>query len=231
MSLRPPAAGDQDGGVYTVIHEVHEIPDLLSSAATADGVYTVIDEPTPMPGADPAPSPFQSPAPTPASTTSGTTQLALTSREWQEQLSRFQGVLRRLNAGHGMGVVQYVQTFGRLGSLNEGFGDAVFAGMIRIWQTYPFQYRMGHLQSLRVGWFLLPEPFSRAAALMEPMPLGERRTRAQWYPAFFSESWDVQYLEMACLHILIVGCRPWRVHRDRMFSSVPIMAIMMERAS
>ena len=84
-----------------------------------------------------------------------------------DQLGRYLAMLRKLNGGRRYGVEQWIQTFGRL-SDEHPYGCSVLNGMVNIWPEYPHRRAFESYQTLFVGWFLKPEPFSKKQAQLPP---------------------------------------------------------------
>ena len=97
----------------------------------------------------------------------------------------------------------------RYGTLSEDcpFGERVWDGLQQEFTGYRFSYLMTGRRFL--GWFRCPSAFSQhnAGRGVEP---GD----SVWYPAVFCDMND-EHVCMACLHIILVQCRPWKVHRTR----------------
>ena len=147
--------------------------------------------------------------------------VSLTSAEFVAQQHAYADLVRRLNAGHSYGVEQYIETFGLINSTQranhpygDGWGKDVWSGMGVLQQRYLHMHRM---VGRRVhGWFLLPRPFSQAQA---GLPASEDEPGIeQYYPALFGIVPDSKSYYMACLHILLVNCRPWWVHHSRVMN-------------
>ena len=144
--------------------------------------------------------------------------VSLTSAEFVAQQHAYADLVRRLNAGHSYGVVQYIERFGLINSTQranhpygDGWGKDVWSGMGVLQQRYVHMHKMGG--RLVHGWFLLPRPFSQAQA---GLPASEDEPGIeQYYPALFGIFPDSMCYYMACLHILLVNCKPWWVHHSR----------------
>ena len=112
------------------------------------------------------------------------------------------------------GRYSYMEYFARFGLLRQGdFGRSIFVGMCQIWQTYRWNYRFRCVGTIYMGWFALPQPFSKAEA-ERPMQVAV----AEWYPCFF-QYYNEQCLEMgaqmACLNLVELNSKPWWVHYSR----------------
>ena len=71
-----------------------------------------------------------------------------------------------LNGGGHYGVTRWVQTFGRLGSpwTQQWFGQGVFTGRRRVFESYIHKHKLQHYAHIAVGWFCVPRPFSKRQA-------------------------------------------------------------------
>ena len=71
-----------------------------------------------------------------------------------------------------------------------------------------------------LGWFLCPTAFSQENA-GRPAEPGD----SVWYPAVFCDVYwsDGEYVYMACLHIILIQCKAWKVHRTRIIIVVEMM--------
>jgi hypothetical protein len=144
--------------------------------------------------------------------------VALTSAEFVAQQHAYADLVRRLNAGHSYEVGQYIERFGLINSTQranlpygDGWGKDVWSGMGVLQQRYVHMQKMSG--RLVHGWFLLPRPFSQAQA---GLPASEDEPgSAQYYPALFAIFPNSMLYRMACLHILLVNCKPWWVHDSR----------------
>ena len=147
--------------------------------------------------------------------------VSLTSAEFVAQQHAYADLVRRLNAGHSYGVEQYIERFGLINSTQranlpygDGWGKDVWSGMGVLQQRYVHMHKMGG--RLVHGWFLLPRPFSQAQA---GLPAYEDEPGIeQYYPALFGIFPDSMCYYMACLHILLVNCKPWWVHHSRVMN-------------
>jgi hypothetical protein len=147
--------------------------------------------------------------------------VSLTSAEFVAQQHAYADLVRRLNAGHSYGVEQYIERFGLINSTQranlpygDGWGKDVWSGMGVLQQRYVHMHKMGG--RLVHGWFLLPRPFSQAQA---GLPASEDEPGIeQYYPALFGIFPDSMCYYMACLHILLVNCKPWWVHHSRVMN-------------
>ena len=118
---------------------------------------------------------------------------------------------------------RYIAMFGIPGDDRATmFGDHVWHGMHRLLSEYVYQYRFQGGR-LYLGWFRCPHHFSAGNARLPASP--EDR---QYYPAVFV-IWDDDddEVEMACEAILLQGSRPWRVHRSRVWASMPLEEVML----
>ena len=108
----------------------------------------------------------------------------------------------------------------RYGTLSEQcpFGERVWDGLQQDFLVYKFAYCMTGRRYL--GWFQCPHVFSQANA-GRPVEPGDR----VWYPAVFCDVYwsDGEYVYMACLHIILVQCRVWKVHRSRMAQQIEMV--------
>ena len=86
---------------------------------------------------------------------------------YQSQLKRYLAMLQQLNAGHSYGVEKWTKTIGPLSDTHH-FGDSVFNGMVNIWPAYLHRLKLESYQTLFVGWFRCPEPFSKQRAQRPP---------------------------------------------------------------
>ena len=84
-----------------------------------------------------------------------------------DQLRRYEAMLKKLNAGHRYGVDRWIQTFGSF-SEEHPYGASVLRGMVNIWPEYPHRHILERYQTLFVGWFLCPVPFSKKQAQLPP---------------------------------------------------------------
>jgi len=112
---------------------------------------------------------------------------------------------------------RYISTFGFIDESWAGFGSDLWLGMHRLLAQYT-SYRRS-FQPTHLGWFVLPVPFSKYQA-------GRPRTEdaagpATYYPAFF-QVYGSDGCYMACLHILWVGCKSWRVDPSRMVNAIAL---------
>ena len=92
------------------------------------------------------------------------------------------------------------------------WGDRVFQGLHQDLVRYPHLHRFNGMR-ICYGHFILPEPFSRAAAYTPRRPDEQR-----FYPAVFALAAGPDQdmlIEMACFAIILGGSRPWTVHRSR----------------
>ena len=112
----------------------------------------------------------------------------------------------------GFDVHSYTSLYGTL-SEQCPFGDRVWAGLRADFSCYRYAYQMHGCR--RLDWFLCPRNFSRANAGRPVVP-GD----SVWYPAVFCDWGEQEHVQMACLQIVLVGCRPWRVHRSRLARSI-----------
>ena len=105
----------------------------------------------------------------------------------------------------------------RYGTLSEvcPFGERLWDGLQQDFVGYRFTYLMSGRRFL--GWFRCPSAFSQhnAGRGVEP---GD----SVWYPAVFCDMND-EHVFMACLHIILVQCRPWKVHRTRMAHQIEMV--------
>ena len=143
--------------------------------------------------------------------------VTLTWAEFTAQKCAYAALVQRLNVGHSYGMLRYIESFGLINTIQganhpsgDGWGKDVWSGMGVLEQRYVHLHRMGG--RLVHGWFLLPRPFSRRragehASTDEPGP-------AQYYPALFA-IFPGEHFRMACLHILLMNCKPWWVHESR----------------
>jgi hypothetical protein len=108
----------------------------------------------------------------------------------------------------------------RYGTLSETcpFGERVWDGLHQDFIGYRFSDHMTGRRFL--GWFLCPTAFSQENA-GRPAEPGD----SVWYPAVFCDVYwsDGEYVYMACLHIILMQCRPWKVHRTRIIIVVEMM--------
>ena len=104
------------------------------------------------------------------------------------------------------GVQNYTALYGTL-SEQSPFGDRVWAGLAKDFLLYQYAYQMTGRRYM--GWFLCPRSFSRAHA-GQPRVVGD----SEWYPAVFCGNKN-EVMQMACLHIVLIGCRIWWVDSDR----------------
>lgn len=144
--------------------------------------------------------------------------VALTTAEYVDQQRGYADLVRRLNAGRSYGVGQYIQRFGLINSTQranhpygDGWGKDVWNGMGFLQQRYSHMHKMGG--RLVHGWFLLPRPFSQAQGGLPACT--DEPGSAQYYPALFAIFPNSMLYRMACLHILLVNCKPWWVHDSR----------------
>jgi len=117
---------------------------------------------------------------------------------------------------------QYIATFGLVldEASHNGFGEDLWNGMYRLLDRYR---RRSSFTPTHLGWFLLPRPFSKQQA-ERPMTEDEFG-ETSYYPAFFHvyvNGYGHETAQMACLHILWVGCRGWWIHGSRMTNAVAI---------
>ena len=136
----------------------------------------------------------------------------LSRAEWQQQVVRVDGVLARANIRGTFSAQSYVARYGEVGPGRNAFGDDVWRGLQMQFRNYPFASRYAGYP-MHLGWFLLPEPFSRAGAATAPSQ--RELLHPRWYPAVFGGYVTDGALQMSCLNIVVMGSRPWWVHRDR----------------
>ena len=141
----------------------------------------------------------------------------LTTGEWEEQSHRIHGVggvLERANLRSDSFTTEaYVRQFGLVARGRNEYGNAWWRGMMVQYQIYPYQYRF---QGCRVwlGWFMLPPVPGQAQS--QVAPTATEMMAPRWFPAFFAgSSEDDAQLQMSCLHIVVIGCKPWWVGRRR----------------
>ena len=130
-----------------------------------------------------------------------------------DQRVRYMAIRETLNAGHAFGVEGWIIRFGRM-TQEAPWGDNVWAGMLALYRSnYRHQWRMGSV--LFFAWFLKPFEFSQRNSRLPPGP-----SDTEWYPAIFTDDEWQGLFGMTCLHIVIVGCRPWWVHPARISSPI-----------
>ena len=126
-----------------------------------------------------------------------------------DDIRRCRGVIQTLNLNPVIwSAEKYMSKFGVI-TEEHPFGDTVWAGMTELFYK---EYDHKHYftgGNLLIGWFLLPSAFSKQNA-RKPPQAGDK----VWYPAVFCD-YGGEDLYMACLHIVLVGCRPWQVSRSR----------------
>ena len=153
-------------------------------------------------------------------------------------LLAYDRVRRTLGGGFPMCAAEYHHAFGPITS-DAPFGTHVWTGLFdklrreycllarHGWYFQQALQNAGH-QRVRAGWFLKPEPFTmRRARLSKSHDTGNVWT---WYPAMFIVDVDLvdandethivtakslELVKMACLAIVLMRCRTWLVHPDR----------------
>ena len=140
----------------------------------------------------------------------------------EEQTRRYILCCTCLNTGHFYGVDKYIELYGPIGTAEEDkYGSRVWEGMSRqLWPKYMYQYQMVGATSWQIGWFKCPEPFSKNRALL-PADQDKLVRTQQYYPAIFAITAGSEFYDMACLHIFIVSCKPWKVHPSRVCNTMP----------
>ena len=126
----------------------------------------------------------------------------------EEQTVLYRQIATRLNIqGHAMEA--YIARNGPL-SAQEPFGEFHWRGLLIEFMEYRWRHVMGNVESLEVGWVLIPAEFSRAEAQLGPLPADY-----EFYPAIIWR--DARWARIACKHIAVMNSRPWWVHLDRLF--------------
>ena len=116
-----------------------------------------------------------------------------------------------LNLSKNMNARSYISSYGTL-SEKCPFGERVWDGLRRDFKLYRYSDHWRMTGPRSVGWFLCPNDFSAANAARPAQP-GD----SVWYPAVFCDVYwvDGEYVYMACLHIILIQCKAWKVHRTR----------------
>ena len=146
--------------------------------------------------------------------------VTLTAAQLREQEQLVHSAVTRLGgAGRGLGVLGYIELFGLINpSAGHAFGNQVWHGLNTLWSAYVYRYRMDGA-ALYLGWFLCPINFSLGNAAT-PADQADLRN-AKWYPAFFAFWSEMEDPIMACEAILLLGSKPWRIHRSRIHNAEP----------
>ena len=117
----------------------------------------------------------------------------------------------------------YVEQFGLVARGRNEYGNECSRGMMRQYQNYPHQHRFRG-QRVWIGWFMLPPVPGQMQARMRPTR--EELLAPQWFPAFFAGHEGDDNLQMSCLHVLVIGCKPWWVHRQRAANLIEVTEFM-----
>ena len=175
------------------------LPSHRQSQPTAVSQSTPQSQPTAVPQSKP-----QEPDPEPAVD--------------ERQLGLYRRMRSMLNLSrNGTNARSYISRYGTL-SENCPFGERVWDGLHQDFIGYRFSDHMTGRRFL--GWFLCPTAFSQENA-GRPAEPGD----SVWYPAVFCDVYwsDGEYVYMACLHIILIQCRAWKVHRTRIIIVVEMM--------
>ena len=132
-----------------------------------------------------------------------------------EQANRIHGpagVLERANLRGSFTTRSYVQQFGLVGHGRNEFGNLWRLGMLARYQTYPYKHRFRGCR-VWLGWFMLPLVPGQMQARKPPS--NQEIMAPSWFPAFFAGDMADEELQMSCLNIVVIGSKPWWVHRRR----------------
>ena len=124
------------------------------------------------------------------------------------QLVLYSQMITMLNLRQNNNMHSHIRRYGRL-SPAFPFGERVWDGLREDFQVYRYRYQMNG--NLFLAWFVCPAAFGRDNAQLPVQPGDVVK-----YPAVFCDWGEKDYVWMACLHIILVHCRMWRVHRTRM---------------
>ena len=155
-------------------------------------------------------------------TPQGRAVVHFTASEWLRQEQLYHALRQKLNSGYYLGVAGYLQMFGTIDpSTNEGWGSNIWTGIRNLLNQYSHQRS---LQGKCIGWFVLPEPYSRKGAQMPRQY--DRRQMIDAVPASLSgeeASFPTADRTVASFAHLLENSKPWTVHWTRVLGTVPLV--------
>jgi hypothetical protein len=148
-----------------------------------------------------------------------------TPEDWAQQLKQHRVKLDILGGGWTLGLAGYIERFGPLNpKINEGWGNSVWTGM-RNWYCHHYRHQEKACGT-RIGWFWLPEPYSKLLAHRHIAECMYPQTVR--IPAIFSAQ-DQMFpdadVQVVTFLQLLEQHRPWPISASRVYNTVPLVIV------